>query len=447
MSFDFPTTAGALQTTYAGRGDTFVSELNTAGSALVYSTYLGGSDDDFVSGIAIDTSDNAYVTGNTGSFDFPTTPGAVQTTSPGALFGDAFVSKLNAAGSALVYSTYLGGSGSDYGAYGSGIAVDTSGNAYITGHTGSFDFPTTPGALQTAYAGGGEAFVTKLNAAGSTFAYSTYLGGGDDDWGIGIAVDSSGNAYVTGFTDSSKLPTTSGAFQPTCGGGSGYPAPCRDAFVSKLSAAGSALLYSTYLGGNNDDEGLGIALDASGNAYVTGWTASSNFPVTPRSFQPTFGGTTDAFITKFSFGIPFASLNAKLELDVDDGTFRLKARFRLGPGGSINPLTEAVTLGIGPYSVTIPAGSFKRHGEVYEFEGVIRRVRLEVSIRQRCREDGRDFDDSEGPNRRGCEGNDAYYNLSAEGRGANLKGIANPVAVTVSIGDNSGTTDVPVDLD
>ena len=274
--------------------------------------------------------------------------------------------------------------------------------------------------------------------------YSTYLGGDAEDWGTGIALDSSGNVYVTGVTDSSNLPTTSGAFQLACGGGSGPP--LRDGFVSGLGVAGS-LVYSTYLGGNNDDEGLAIAVDTSRNAYVSGWTSSSNFPVTPHAFQPAFGGATDAFISKFSFGIPFSSFNARLELDVDDCAFRLKAIFKLGQSGSINPLTDAVTLGIGPYSVTIPAGSFKRHGEGYEFKGVIGRVRLEVSIRHGCREDSRDFDESEDPNGRGCEGNQAHYTLRAEGRRANLKGIANPVPVTVSIGNNNGNTDVTADFD
>jgi hypothetical protein len=301
--------------------------------------------------------------------------------------------------------------------------------------------------MQTTYAGGRDAFVSKLNVAGSALIYSSYLGGTGEDWGIGIAIDFSGNAYVTGFSDSENFPTTSGAFQPACGGGSGFPAPCRDGFVSRLSAAGSALLYSTYLGGNDDDEGLGIAVDASHNGYVTGWTSSSNFPTTPHAFQAAFGGVVDAFVSKISFGIRFASFKARLEIDVDDGAFNLKAIFKLGQGGSINPPTEAVTLGIGPYSVTIPPGSFKRHGEGYEFRGVIGGVRLKVSIRHDCRGNDRDFDWSEDSNMRGCKGNEAHYSLSAEGRGANLKGIANPVPVTVSIGNNNGNADVIADFD
>ena len=286
-SSDFPTTPGAFQTTPGGNGDAFVSKLNAAGSALLYSTYLGGSNFDVARGLAVDASGNAYVTGQTDSSNFPTTPGAFQTSFGGG-GNNAFVSKLNAAGSALVYSTYLSGGG---GSVGFGVAIDASENAYVTGGTGS-DFSTTPGAFQTTYGGGdGDAFVSKLNAAGSGLLYSTYLGGNDDDVGYSIALDASGNAYLTGLTSSSDFPTTSGAFQTTFGGIS-------DAFVSKLNAAGSALVYSTYLGGSAYDLGGGIMADASGNAYVTGLAASSNFPTTPGAFQTT--GNSDAFVTKLN---------------------------------------------------------------------------------------------------------------------------------------------------
>ena len=305
VSFDFPTTPGAFQTTSGGGfyGDAFVSKLNAGGSALVYSTFLGGSSDDWGSGIAVGASGSAHVTGATDSSDFPTTPGAFQTSLAGTCFEctNAFVTKLNAAGSALVYSTYLGGSNSDGGF---GIAVDASSNAYVTGSATSSNFPVTPGAFQTIYGGNGDAFISKLNPADSTLVYSTYLGGSNADWGGAVAVDSSGNAYVTGTADSSDFPTTPGAFQSTCAGGSGYPSPCRDGFVSKLGAAGSALVYSTYLGGSNDEEGLGIALDASGNVCVTGWTSSSDFPTTPGAFQTIYGGNGDAFVTKFSSSSP-----------------------------------------------------------------------------------------------------------------------------------------------
>jgi hypothetical protein len=235
----------------------------------------------------VDSSGNAYVTGYTSSANFPTA-NAFQ-----AAFGglaNAFVAKLNAAGSALAYSTYLGGSGFDYG---QGIAVDSSSNAYVTGTTSSTNFPTAS-AFQATHDGpppfGDDAFVTKLNAAGSALVYSTYLGGNDDDEGYGIAVDSSGSAYVTGKTYSANFPTAN-AFQVAAGGDG-------DAFVTKLNATGSVLVYSTYLGGNDSDVAYGIAVDSSGNAYVTGYTSSANFP-TAKALHAVYGGGTDAFVTKF----------------------------------------------------------------------------------------------------------------------------------------------------
>jgi hypothetical protein len=292
-SSNFPTTTGAFQTAFGGASDAFVTELNPTGSALVYSTYLGGSGYDQGNGIAVDASGNAYVTGSTSSTNFPSSSGASQTASGGGT--DAFVTKLDPTGSALGYSTYLGGVDEDQG---TGIAVDALDNAYVTGFTFSSTFPTTPGAFDTIFGGTPfleDAFVTKLNPLGSGLVYSTYLGGSDVDQGRGIAVEASGNAYVTGYTYSSNFPTTTGAFQTTFGGGS------FDAFVTKLNPAGSApLLYSTYLGGFNYDVGLGIAVNTLANAFVTGYTYSPNFPTTTGAFQTTFGGTSDAFVTKLN---------------------------------------------------------------------------------------------------------------------------------------------------
>jgi hypothetical protein len=205
-STDFPTTAGAFQTTSPADYNAFVARLNATGTGLVYSTYLGGSGLDQSFAIAVNSSGEAYVTGETESTDFPTTPGAFQTTSRGGVGGDAFVSKLNATGTALVYSTYLGGSGSEVGY---GIAVDSSGDAYVTGYTDSSDFPITPGAFQTTSAGGPDVFVAKLNGSGTGLVYSTYLGGSGNDQGFGIAVDSAGNAYVTGAASSTDFPRAS----------------------------------------------------------------------------------------------------------------------------------------------------------------------------------------------------------------------------------------------
>ncbi len=285
-SSDFPTTAGAFQTTYGGGAfDAYVAELNPTGTALVYSTYLGGSDVEQGRSIALDTSGNAYLTGWTASTNFPTTAGAFQTTYSGGY--DAYVTELNPTGSGLVYSTYLGGSREELGY---GIALDISLNAYLTGITFSTDFPTTAGAFQTTFGGGDDAFVTELNPTGSGLVYSTFLGGSGGEVGFGIAVDTTGIAYVTGYTDSSDFPTTAGAFQTTYGGN-------QDAFVTELNPTGTGLFYSTYLGSFVSDIGFGIAVSTSGNAYVTGSTQGI-FPVFADAFQATFGGVADAFVAQ-----------------------------------------------------------------------------------------------------------------------------------------------------
>ncbi|MEO7860177.1 MAG: SBBP repeat-containing protein, partial [Nitrospirales bacterium] len=219
--------------------------------------------------------------------NFPTaTP--VQATNAG--LGDAFVTKLNAAGTSLLYSTYLGGSGDEGG---NGIAVDAAGQAYATGSTSSTNFPTT-NPFQATNAGLGDVFVTKLHSAGTSLLYSTYLGGTGGDGGTGIAVDGAGQAYVTGTTSSTNFPTVTPSQATLTGGG--------EAFVTKLNAAGALLLYSTYLGGSDADQGSGIAVDGAGVAYVTGYTDSTNFPtVTP--LQVTNGGYRDVFVTKISASV------------------------------------------------------------------------------------------------------------------------------------------------
>jgi hypothetical protein len=292
-SADFPTTAGAFQTRYPGGvPNGFVTKFNPTGS-VVYSTYLGGTGGDRAYAIAVDGAGNAYVTGHTSSPDFPTTPGAYQTTGQVG----AFVTKLNVTGSALVYSTRL--VGADDFTIGLGIAVDGSGNAYVTGHTESASFPTV-NAFQTALLGSGDAFVTKFNATGSALLYSTFLGGsnGDEDGRgtdeCGIAVDGSGTAYVTGFTSANNFPTKN-AFQATFGG------PGTDAFVARFDTnqvGNSSLIYSSVLGGSNNDKGAGIAIDANGNAYVAGSTDSNDFPTTRGAFQSHRKAGLTAFVTK-----------------------------------------------------------------------------------------------------------------------------------------------------
>lgn len=288
-SLNFPTTAGAFQTSYRGGDfDAFIFKLNAQGSALVYSSYIGGTENDSGLSVAVDASGNAHLTGGTRSVDFPTTASAYQPAISGGT--DWYVMKLNAAGSAPVYSTFLGGSATDRA---SGIAVDSSGNAYVAGYSNSTDFPMM-NALQSLSGGSYDAVIVKLNAAGGLI-FSTYYGGSGDDRANAVALDASGNVYVTGQTASQNL-TVTNAFQSAYGGGAS------DAFVIKLNSAGTSRVYATYLGGSGDDKGYGIAVDSSGNAFITGQTASTNFPVT-NALQPAKGSggiETDAFVTKLN---------------------------------------------------------------------------------------------------------------------------------------------------
>lgn len=285
-SSDFPT-LDPYQTDY-GSSDVFITKLSNTGTSLIYSTFLGGGGWDWGSGIAIDGNGNAYVTGWTESSDFPTV-NPCQGTNQG--HRDAFVTKLSSTGGSLIYSTYLGGENNEWA---NGIAVDFSGSAYVTGNTYSLNFPISNSFQQTNH-GPPDAFVTKLSSAGHSLIYSTFLGGGGDDWGNGIAVDGSGNAYVTGYTHSFNFPNVNPIQTYQGGGQYGW-----DAFVTKLSNAGSSLIYSTFLGGSEDDHGYAIAVDGSGCAYVTGFTESSDFP-TSNPFRGSFtDGDIDAFVTKFS---------------------------------------------------------------------------------------------------------------------------------------------------
>jgi len=304
-SSNFRTTTGTFRRLGQG-GSVFVTKLNPTGSALVYSTYFGGSGSDAPRDITVDTAGNVYVAGITSSSDFPTTAEALQKTCHKDTLdncADAFVVKLNSTGLALLYATYLGSSGVDTA---EGIAVDSESNAYVTGSVSSVsltDFPTTPGAFQPTCRADNfaplcdDAFVAKLNPTGSALVYATYLGGGSSaslgaEWGNGIAVDAAGNAYVTGTTFSSDFPTTAGAFQQSCAA-----SICNDAFVVKLNSTGAALLYSTYLGGIGSEVGNSVTVDAGGNAYVTGASGSPDFPTTPETVRTT---PTNGFVTKLN---------------------------------------------------------------------------------------------------------------------------------------------------
>ena len=261
---------------------------------LVYSTFLGGSGQDFAAGIAVDAQGNAYIAGNTPSTNFPV-KNPFQATFGGNINGDAFVTKLNAMGDALVYSTYLGGNGSD-GA--TGIAVDAQGSAYVTGYTTSTNFPVM-NAFQATYGGQFSSFVsfvTKLNATGDALSYSTYFGA--DNTSNAIAVDAQGNACITGLTYSGGI-TTKNPFQSKYAGGTPGSGHDGDAYITKFNPTGDALVYSTYLGGGLRDYASGIAVDSQGNVYVTGYTQSFDFPV-KNPLQANYKAQGDAFVTELN---------------------------------------------------------------------------------------------------------------------------------------------------
>lgn len=287
-STDFPTTTGAYDTTHNGGYDVFVFKLTPAGSALKYSTYVGGTLSEYGSGIAVGPYGTAFVTGFTSSTNFPTKSYSYDISHNGGY--DVFVFRLNLAGSLLHYSTFVGGSSYDYGY---DIAVDRYGYAFVSGFSYSTDFPTTALAYDTTHNGNYDVIVFKLNPYGSILLFSTFAGGTTYDGCNSIAVDSAGNSYVTGFTMSTDFPTTAGAFDTTHNGG-------YDVFVLKLTATGSALKYSTFIGGSSYDYGYDIAVDSNGNAYLTGFTYSTNFPVTSNAYDTTFNGVSDVFIVKLN---------------------------------------------------------------------------------------------------------------------------------------------------
>ncbi len=348
-STKFPVTSGAYQTTNkttAGGGtNVFVTKMNATGTALVYSTYLGGTVSDFGYAIAVDGSGNAYITGNTESHNFPTTTYAYQTSNKETLGATGFVSKLNSTGTTLLYSTYLGGSGGDYG---QAIAVDSSDYAYVTGYSESTDFPITTGAYQTSNksAALGTVFLAKLNpaatSASASLLYSTYLGGNgawNNDQAQAIALDSSGYVYLTGITGSTDFPTTPGAYQPAMNptaasssvGGS-------NAFVTKMKAAANAgLSYSTYLGGNTFDQGNGIAVDSDGNAYVAGWTYSVDFPTTSGAYQTSSSALNSTNNPSESNHVSFVSKLNATGTALDYSTF-------LGGSSSVSDQASAIAV-------------------------------------------------------------------------------------------------------
>ncbi|GIX42074.1 MAG: hypothetical protein KatS3mg129_1807 [Leptospiraceae bacterium] len=288
-STNYPTRRGAYDTTHNGGGDVYISKLNSNLTQLLASTYIGGSGSDGASSLAIDSSGNVYITGKTSSNNYPTTRGAYDTTYNDFL--DIFISKLNSNLTRLLASTYIGGSGIDVA---NSLAIDSSGNVYIRGDTASTNYPTTTGTYDTSFNGLFDVYISKLNSNLTRLLASTYIGGSGDDWAGSLAIDSSGNVYITGGTLSNNYPTTTGAYDTTYNGGD------QDIFISKLNSNLTQLLASTYIGGSGNDEANSLAIDSSGNVYITGKTSSNNYPTTTGAYDTTHDGGDDIFISKLN---------------------------------------------------------------------------------------------------------------------------------------------------
>jgi len=347
-SNDFPVTLGANDTSLNGYDDIFVLKLNSNGSGLFYSTYIGGSNDDSCSGIVVDSSGNVTLAGRTRSYNFVVTPGALYSSHNGGFY-DGILFKLNHNGTSLIYSSYIGGSNWDWC---SGITTDIFGNIFITGITESSNFPITSGCYDQFLNGNRDIFILQINSNGTDLIYSTFIGGSGTE-GVGdIAIDEIGNAYITGETHSTDFPYTPGSYRTIGTGiyilklnengsalkystsigsdrgtdilvdsegnaiitgiaGTFFPTTPGsfdmthnndwDAFLLKINESGSKLLYSTFIGGSNEDQAYDISMDLNGSVYISGFTDSSNFPVTENSFDESHNGGDDGFILKFSF--------------------------------------------------------------------------------------------------------------------------------------------------
>lgn len=286
LSSAFPVTAGAYQTIISTTPDAFVTKMNATGSALVFSTFLGGNGDDRAVAIKVDANSTIYLAGYTTSTNYPVTTGAFRTTNSGG--NDVFATRLSAAGNSLLQSTYIGGSSTEL-AY--GMTIDNSGSMYITGYTASTNYPVSVGAFRTTNSGGNDVFLTKLNPGGQTLAYSTYIGGSSTDIAYGVEIDQFGAAYVTGYTASTNYPVTAGAYHTV------YTAT--DPFLTKFNSTGTALIYSTLMPGNSTDIAWGIAVDNQQQATIVGYTFSTlNFPLV-NAFRTTYLSG-EAFMTKFN---------------------------------------------------------------------------------------------------------------------------------------------------
>jgi hypothetical protein len=287
---NFPTTTGSYDTSHNGNRDAFIMKIKSDGSSILYSTFLGGNADDIGVELVVDSVGNAFLAGRTedGITDFPTTSGAFDTTHNGNM--DAFLAKINQSGSKLDFSTFIGGSTYD-GCW--GICLDNYSNAILTGNTegGAPAFPTTSGAFDTSHNGQRDVFVTKVKSDGSGLIFSTFIGGNKPDTGHDIAIDSEENIYVTGTTESTAFPTTTGVYSRSNKGQ-------YDVILFKMNKNGNSLFFSTYFGSTKMDYGRGICLDSSGNSYITGYCSSSGYPTTTGAFDTSHNGDYDIFVTK-----------------------------------------------------------------------------------------------------------------------------------------------------
>ena len=310
-SADFPTTPGVFSGTLNGSADVFVLKVTPHSSILDFATFIGGSGSESGRDIAIDDSETVYIVGSTGSRDFPITPGTYRSNCDDYYCSDAFVARLDATGTTLIFATYLGGDSMDWG---KAIAVDQTGDIYVSGENWYGSFPTTDGAYQTSYNGGysvhnaGEAFIVKLNSDASALLYSTYLGGKQAERLSAMAVDDQGHVYVTGSTRSADFPTTLGAYDRTCGtdgkcdetsGSLGYGGPS-DVYVTKIAPDGSYLVYSTFVGSSGIEVGNSLTFGSNGSVYVVGRTNSSFFPTTDNAVYRFYNGGYDAFLLQLN---------------------------------------------------------------------------------------------------------------------------------------------------
>ena len=351
-STNFPTTDGAYSQTYSGEGigcwgcgDAFALKLSADGSSLLWSTFIGGSQDESGWRVALDEAANVFILGWTTSSDFPTTAGVFDETFNG--YCDIFILKLSADGSVLDYSTYVGGTGRDD-AWLAEVVLDEAGNLIATGFTESTDFPTTPGAFDTIHDGISDAFVLKLSADASGLVYSTFIGGGDSDSGRSLALDQAGNLVIVGQTASADFPTTDDAYDATHNGG-------KDAYVAMLAADGSSLLYSTYIGGEGRELADSVTLDAVGNPVISGYTESSDFPATSAAYDSFHNGGYDTFVLKLpaTNRLPRLAISQPL-IAVDEGQIASNSGTVTDADGDTVTLTasagEVTDLGDGTWS-------------------------------------------------------------------------------------------------